>query len=256
LEYHPHMSGSAELYRNIYRTEGDAEAEWLRLTARPKIASVVALAARVPVPLHTVCEYGCGTGAVIEGALGALKADRWLAVDSSLEALQHLERRLTRNVAVSQADLQQDLSRLPECTLGIVSHVLEHLERPEHLLQALRSKSKYLIVEVPLLDNPLPRAIAALRARLQGIDRKNNPVGHIQFWTRRSFRRLVESSGWEVVADREYLPYFKEFLLAQAKRSGTSAARLLLPYYAYRALGPLATSLAVTHYALLLRPAT
>jgi len=246
------MSDSAELYRNIYRSEGDAEAEWLSLTAKPKIASVAELAARLDVPLESVCEYGCGTGAVLLGATKVLRARRWLAVDSSAEALQHLERQIA-GVTTIQADFQNDLAPLPECTLGIVSHVLEHLENPERLLGTLRCKSRYLIVEVPLLDNPLPRAVAAIR-QLRGIDRKANPVGHIQFWTRKSFRRFVQSTGWEIIADREYLPYFKEFLLAQAKRSGRSAARLLLPYYACRALGPLANSVAVTHFALLMRP--
>ncbi len=61
---------------------------------------------------------------------------------------------------------------------------------------------EYLVVEVPLED----LFFGKIKARLK--DRSKNPAGHVQFFTRRSFRALLAATQYVIVDERLYAPHF------------------------------------------------
>ena len=138
-----------------------------------------------------VLEIGCGDGVLLE-----LLSEE---TDDFVEGLWAVE------IAESAVDAtkRRGITKLRECSLfdgytlpfcddefdvAIMSHVLEHVEYPRRLLYEAGRVSRHVFVEVPL----------ELTARL-GEDHMFGTTGHINFYSRKSIRRLVQSCGFEVV---------------------------------------------------------
>jgi SAM-dependent methyltransferase len=246
------MSASAAHYRRIYEAGLDAEAEWLRLGAQAKARSIELLTADLPQPLGTLCEMGCGTGAVLEECMRLGLGSRYYGLDSCAAALTYLHQRLGGRVGLVHHDLDAGVPEGLAFDLVVLSHVLEHLATPDLLLRSLVGKCRYLLAEVPLENQPVPRAVTWLRSTLRGSSRQQNAAGHVQFFSRESFRGLIRAAGWTILRERFYLPYFKDLLVFASRRNKTPLWRALLPYYAFRLLGRRASSrLLNVHYALL-----
>jgi SAM-dependent methyltransferase len=203
---HPVADGMREgqsgrdYFDRLYRDGLDEEERWLALTAGPKVDSVELLLAGSNSP-GTVVELGCGTGSVIEECRKRGIGVRHVAVDYSADATRRLHERT--GIEVETADIcDWRPGEGIQADLVLLCHVLEHLERPESVLRTVRSflSDGRLIAEVPLEDLPIARLKALLR------DRTRNAAGHVQFFTRQSFVRLLRDSGFEVVAIRQYAP--------------------------------------------------
>ena len=82
----------------------------------------------------------------------------------------------------------------------VCCHVLEHLAAPGETLAALSALAPWLVLEVPLERCLVQDLIASLRRR-KG---RPNPVGHLQFWDRAGFHRLLAEQRLEVVAEHHY----------------------------------------------------
>jgi SAM-dependent methyltransferase len=82
-------------YSNIYATQLEAEAKWLRVGAIEKANSIERLI--LPRIAHPVCviELGAGTGAIIAELQRRNFADGYLAVDYSPNAVEYMKRNLT-----------------------------------------------------------------------------------------------------------------------------------------------------------------
>ena len=84
--------------------------------------------------------------------------------------------------------------------VAIAGDVLEHVSRPEALLEELRRVVRpggSLLVSVPNFGHWYVRARVAAGL----FDYDNRGIldrGHLRFFTRRSFRRLLDRTGWEV----------------------------------------------------------
>lgn len=205
-ERHPVAGGKHEgqsgrdYFDYLYRDGLDEEERWLALTAGPKVDSIELLLAGSAMP-NTVIELGCGTGSVIEECRERGIGTRHVAVDYSVDATRRLHERT--GIEVETADIS--VWRPTEgarADLILLCHVLEHLEFPESVLGTVRSllENGWLIAEVPLEDLP----VARLKARFR--DRTKNAAGHVQFFTRKRFVRLLSDSGFEVVSIRQYAP--------------------------------------------------
>jgi SAM-dependent methyltransferase len=242
------MGEAAEHYKQIYRHDLEIEAEWLRYGARAKAHSVDLLTRELGRPLSSLCEFGCGTGAVLEKCIELRLANKWTAVDNSPEALQYVRDRLGCLVQTECSDIAS-LSCTTKVQVGVLSHVLEHLENPSRVLVAMHGRCDNLIAEVPLQNQPVPRLMDTVRWKLGGLRREDNKAGHIQFFSKTSFRKLLADSGWRVVDEHMYLPQQKDALLFSARRNQIPVWRALLPYYIYRLLGRAALALANVHYA-------
>jgi len=123
--------------------------------------------------------------------------------------------------------------------LAILSHVLEHVEYPRKLLYEASRVAEYICVEVPLEDTWRLSADFAL-----------DPVGHINFYSMKTIRRLVQSCGLEIVDQRVANPS-KGLFLYRDKWAGQ--LKYLIKECLLRLSPGFATRLFTYHFALVCR---
>lgn len=181
------MNTSSSLTPDYNAYYGDPRlAEWRRFGARQKAANIRRLA--YGLSPAAVLDVGSGDGAVLQ----ALEEQGFAAPCTALEiSATGLEALRARQLHLLTAALPFDGESMPfadqEFDLAILSHVLEHVEYPRKLLAEIRRVAKRLIVEVPLEDNAfLPR------------NYRPDPVGHINFYNPKTFRRLLQTCGFVV----------------------------------------------------------
>jgi len=175
----PHQSLSNN-YEDYYR---DGASEWRRLGALDKAANIVRLCGHLP--LKSILEIGAGDGAILSRLSELGLGQELHAVEISSSGVDVIKKR--------------NIPRLMDCTLfdghhlpypagrfdlAILSHVVEHAEYPRQLLYEAGRVARYVFVEVPTED----------------ISRRSNDfiadnVGHINFFSPRTIRWLVQSSG-------------------------------------------------------------
>ena len=222
-----------ENYEEYYE-EGDSRWRWLSAVGKADV--IVSLCADLP--RRSVLEIGAGDGSIL----------RRLSELSFSDALHALEISASAVAAIESAGIP----RLVECRLfdgyripyedsrfdlAILSHVLEHVEHPRQLLYEASRVARHVFVEVPLEDTlRMPR------------DFVFDPVGHINFYSRKSIRRLAQSCDLRVVREKVTTPAKGAYVY----RSGGVKGRLA--YHVKEALlrlhPGLATSLSTYHGAL------
>ena len=185
-----------EFYEQCYTPGADGEKyrRWRELGAEGKADHVVALVERAGIERPgTICEVGCGDGAVL-GVLGRRGfGTRRVGYEiSSTGVTLAAERAEVAEAAVFDGE------HLPVADgaydLVFATHVLEHVPDPAPLTrELLRAASRAVVIEVPLEDNLSARRPAA-RAASEG-------VGHLHRFDRRAIRRLVTDAGWRVAAE-------------------------------------------------------
>ena len=247
------MSQSADHYQDIYQRSVELEAQWLQFGAKPKADSIQALVADLAPPLESLCELGCGTGSVLEECMRRRLAKRYFAIDGSKDALEYVRQRNGSQVDTASHDLEAGAPDLGETfDLVVVSHVIEHLHNPKPLLRGLIGKCQYMVAEVPLENQPVPLATSWLKSNLLGRKRADNLSGHVQFFSRETFRSLIESTGWKILRERRYSPYDKEAIVFNYSRNHWPIWRGLTPYWLSRVAGQwLSSRLLNAHFAVL-----
>lgn len=149
-----------------------------------------------------VLEVGCG-----EGYLSHHLADEGFssirALDISPEIICVARSVHPLKNIIFQTKSVYDLSAEDSADLVICCEVLEHLDRPDDALEALRTVTKkYCLLSVP--DEPLFRMLNCARGAY--VRSLGNTPGHIQHWSCREFARFAESR-FEIVALRRPLPW-------------------------------------------------
>jgi SAM-dependent methyltransferase len=222
--------------RTARRYEG--ESDWRRLGAIGKVDNVVRLCRGVA---HaSVLDVGAGEGSILSRLEELGFGETYSALEVSETGVEAIRSR--------------DLSRLEECRLfdgeriphedgrfdlAILSHVIEHVENPRKLLYEAKRVARHVFVEVPLEHNlRLPRDYVA------------DDLGHINAYTHRTVRRLLQSCGFEVL-DQIVTNRPRETYEFHDKRLG--GAKYWIKELALRALPVLATSIWTYHCALLCR---
>jgi SAM-dependent methyltransferase len=191
-----------EFFAQIYETDLEQEAMWLRHCARAKVDSIEYLLARCGVEPQSLVELGAGTGAVIEECVHRALARRFCAVDFSATALAYLRKRVP-DVEIIQADIASAGFHIEdEYDVVVISHVLEHLEDPIAFLRSVRKaiSFKLCIIEVPLENMLGSRLKALFRPRIP------NEAGHVQFFDSESFIGVVTDAGLTVLDRFVYIP--------------------------------------------------
>jgi hypothetical protein len=173
----------ADNYRDYYK---DGASEWRRLGSLGKVDNIVTLCRHLAPT--SVIEIGAGEGSNLRRLAEVDFCKSLWAVDISPTGVNAVvnksiptlvECRLFDGYHVPYADKQFDLA--------ILSHVLEHVEHPRLLIYEAARVAKFVFVEVPLEDTiRLPQ------------DFTFDVVGHIDAYSPRSIRRLLQSCGLSI----------------------------------------------------------
>lgn len=242
------MSGSVEYFTSIspkcFRNEvkmsdhfvtnyedyyEDGDSEWRRLGALGKVDNILALCNSLP--RSSILEIGAGEGS-------NLKRLSELDFGKALYALEI-------SPSGVEAIKNKGISRLAECEIfdgyhvpygnnrfdiAILSHVVEHVEHPREFLYEAARVAKYVFIEVPLEDT----------SRLSH-DFVCSKVGHINFYSSKTIRRLVQSCNFRVLSQITTNP-FKETYIFQKGYKG------LINYYIKEALIKVLPTIATTFF--------
>jgi SAM-dependent methyltransferase len=179
---------SAQLKQNYEEYYAEGDSEWRRLGALGKAANICALCNSLP--KKSVLEIGAGEGSILMRLSELSFGEELYALEISPSGVETI--------------INKNIPRLIECKLfdgyavpydnnrfdiAILSHVIEHVEHPRQLLHEASRVSKYVFVEVPLEDtNRLPDDFVA------------DKVGHINFYSPKTIRRLIQSCNLRVVS--------------------------------------------------------
>ncbi len=184
-----------EHYADYY---GDPElARWREVGAREKASHVEAAwlatkESRAP----SIADIGCGDGAVIQQlflhGFGA-NAVGYEVSPSGVECARQRSYKMPAQFEVF------DGGKIPVADkafdLVILSHVIEHVEDPRGLLYEAKRIARYVFVEVPLdLNVRTPHNFLW------------TDLGHINLYNPLLIRHLVQSTGMQVVQQRQVCP--------------------------------------------------
>jgi ubiquinone/menaquinone biosynthesis C-methylase UbiE len=232
-----------QLQRNYDEYYDEDISEWREMGAIDKAANIRSLcASRAPT---TVLDIGAGEGAVLQQLADSGFGQRHFALDISASGVERIHnRKIPTLVACRQFDGYK--VPYPDSTfdLAILSHVVEHVEHPRLLLNEAARVADRVFVEVPLEHNRrLPANFVW------------DTVGHINFYTAKTIRLLVQSCGHEVLEQRETHPARRQY---QYRHGRKGTVEYLIKELALRTMPSVAQSLWTYHSSLLIgscRPA-
>jgi SAM-dependent methyltransferase len=230
-------------YENAYSgppEEGERYARWRELAARAKADHVEALCRRIRLEPRGVIEVGCG-----DGALLAELASRGFATDRAGYEISESAVAIARGRGVRAESFDGARLPLPDDAfdLGVLSHVLEHVEEPSSLLAETARVSRAVVVEVPLEANVSARRGSKREGAAE--------IGHLQRLDRAAVGRIAADAGLTVAAEltdpltREVHSFFADSAPARARAAAKAAARRAL----YAASARAAERLFTVHYA-------
>lgn len=183
--------------------------EWRELSARDKSANVRELWSRVSDdPPRSVLEVGCGEGAVLSTLAAGGWPVRGIEISASGVAAAQgrgLDVEVYDGVTVPADDSSIDLV--------VLTHVMEHLPDPRGVLQELARVGRYIAIEVPL----------EYRIRTPR-DFRWTEVGHINLYTMKLARQLLQSTGLTVLEEITTNPQRAVFLRSGKVKGGAQWA--------------------------------
>lgn len=190
-----------------------------------------------------VLDWGCGNGVLSYWMHANGFGTDVLGLDISSTAIAHARRAFSRD-GLGFEVLEPDAgpAHLGAFDVALASHVLEHLDDPGATVRQLAQAAEWVVLEVPLED----AAVVNWR-KGRGVERPANDVGHVNFWTRRTFLELVEGCGLMVVREHHYASAPFSPYVGNGKRL---AERSLLRVLGVRGYG----RLMATHLTVLARP--
>lgn len=241
---------TAAFYERAYSGAGEqAErgARWRALGARGKADHVIALCRRAGLSPASTLEVGCGDGSVLSELHRRGFGGRLSGLEISEGAV-----RIARARPEIESVATFDGLRVPApdgaYELGVLFHVLEHVQTPAALLAEVARACRAVVIEVPLEAN-----LSALRRSRRG---RSQQVGHLQRLSRTSARAIVAQAGLRIACELEDpLPLEVHLHFAEGSAARVAgAARWALRGAVHRGLPPLARRLFTLHYAALCLP--
>lgn len=165
---------------------------WHEEDAAWKAARIAELLERNGVRPATVCEVGCGSGAVLQEVSKALGGSvRCIGYDVSPYAYAIARTRAGVNLQFEQADFLA--ADAPPFDVVMAIDVIEHVEDCIGFVRRLRSRGRYKVFHIPL-DLSVQ---SVLRATPLAEVRRN--VGHLHYFTRETALATLRDGGHEIV---------------------------------------------------------
>ena len=189
-----------------------------------------------------VLDYGCGNGVLTYWLWSNGFGKEIIGVDVSQTGVNNARRVFSREQLSFETIEWLDKIGSQEFDVVVSSHVFEHIDQPEVALKTIAEKAEWLVLEVPLEKCIWPGFVA----RLKGKTRKDNPLGHVNFWDKNTFNQFLKKSGLLVIRDYHYAsaPY----------SSFNKMAKRLLEITLLKLIGlRLYSKLMATHYIVLAR---
>jgi ubiquinone/menaquinone biosynthesis C-methylase UbiE len=212
-----HQSKVSVNYEQYYAKIDDDFIRWRNLSSIRKAKTISILTKKVNIKVDSILDIGAGLGDVTEELMKQNYAKRYALAEISSTAIDYLSNRFkTNNCTVKK--LEKDLWESKErYTIAILSHVLEHLEKPEELLAKALKVSDYVCIEVPLENCLIANFFAKLQKILKGKKRTENLVGHVQFFNKKMILDLVNSVEGRVIETEIYFPEYKLHVFGKSK---------------------------------------
>ena len=168
-----------------YYEEGDSEWRWLG--AIDKAQNISTLCKNLAI--NSAIEIGAGEGSILKRLSELDFAKEFYALEISSTGVTTIK---NKNIPLlkecSLFDGYTISYENKKFDLAILSHVIEHVEYPRKLLYEAKRIAKFVFVEVPLED--------MLRLPQDFIFDK---VGHINFYSPKTIRRLIQTCNLEVI---------------------------------------------------------
>jgi ubiquinone/menaquinone biosynthesis C-methylase UbiE len=174
-----------------------------------------------------VLEVGAGDGSILQHLDAMNIFPEIHALEISQSGVDQINTRRLKNLkSVNIFDGYHIPFADDEFDLIILAHVLEHVEFERMLLREIKRVSKYVIIEVPCDYR-------------YGVDKRMKHFlnyGHINMYTPSSVRFLVQSEGFEVLADKTSLiepevTKFNTFVNQGKAKSLLSSLRIDVEYF-------------------------
>ena len=173
--------------QNKYNNYYGGESEWRRIGALDKVNNIVTICNDYS---HgSILEIGAGEGSILKQLSEQGFGEELFALEISKTAVKVINQRRIRSlIGCALFDGYNIPFKNNDIDLVILCHVIEHLEYPRKLLYETFRVAEYVFIEVSLEETlRMPK------------DFKKTSVGHINFYSPKSIRRLVQTCGSKVL---------------------------------------------------------
>jgi SAM-dependent methyltransferase len=227
-------------YRASYRAalRDDAFVAWRDIGAQQKARNILRVSRGIPV--ESVLEIGCGTGAVLRALQSLRFARKYAASDLSFEAIRFARKSCSEflnGALVGQAASLPFESQ--SFSVAVLSHVIEHLEDPLAAVREASRVAEFVVIEVPT------EQVFSNQFRTQILGKpyaSSAGAGHLQFWSPGSIEDFLKNiCGMHILArHRDLLSRRSEFYgktgLQLAKPVMKDVLKTILPGILYSRL--------------------
>jgi ubiquinone/menaquinone biosynthesis C-methylase UbiE len=178
---------SSEVKLNYADYYEDGDSEWRRLGAIDKADNIVSLCGDLP--HDSIIDIGVGEGSILQRLSDLNFGAGLYGLEISPSGVETTKNKKIENLIDCQLfngyDIPYDEKKFD---LAVVSHVIEHVEFPRRLIYEAARVARYLFIEVPLEHT----------VRLRH-DYTANKVGHINFYSPKTIRRLLQTCNLRVL---------------------------------------------------------
>ena len=187
----------ADFIDNYKEYYNDEISEWRELGAIDKVQNIIALSENIQ--HNKVLDIGCGDGSVLNLLSKRKFAKELYGLEISQSGVEQTKKRNIPGLVECKLFSGYQLPYLDkEFDLVILTHVVEHLEHPRIILTEALRVAKIVFVEVPL-----EQTISLKK------DFVFDHVGHINVYTPKTIRHLIQSCGSTIVEQIVITPSIK-----------------------------------------------
>lgn len=206
---------------------------WHEEDAGFKVDKIERLLKKYPISFKTVCEVGCGSGAILE-LLQKKYPDvtSWWGFDISKDAIEIAKKRENNSLKFEVVDITIPQANTLIFDVMLVIDVIEHINNYFAFLDGIADKSKYYIFHIPL-DMCM---WSLFREGILIASKKR--VGHIHNFTEDFIKSILEDHGFRILAQQYTEPVAK--VISFKYRVITIARKLLYffsPKFCSKTLG-------------------